>query len=64
MQIALGDADYEGTVYNLNKTYSINPKTNLRYWEKQVLVKHFGRNSYIYQGTPIKSDGENVVYFA
>ncbi len=64
LQIALGDADYEGTVYNLNKTYSINPKTNLRYWEKQVLVKHFGRNSYIYQGTPIKSDGENVVYFA
>lgn len=58
------EADYEGTVYNLNKKYSINPKTHLRYWEEQILVKHFGKNSHIFQGTEVKTDGENIIYFA
>lgn len=29
-----------GTVYNLNKVFSINEKTNMRYWKEKVKVKY------------------------
>ena len=53
-----------GTVYNINKKYKIHPKTNLRYWEEQVLVKHFGTHTHVYKGTKVKTDGESIIYFA
>ena len=29
-----------GTIYNLNKVFSINEKTNMRYWKEKVKVKY------------------------
>lgn len=29
-----------GTIYNLNKVFSINEKTNMRYWKERVKVKY------------------------
>lgn len=63
-QIDRTESTNEGTVYNLNKKYSINPKTKLRYWEEQILVKHFGKETCMYQGTKIKTDGEDILYLA
>lgn len=63
-QINEDKADYIGTVYNINKKYKIHPKTNLRYWEEQILVKHFGTHTHIYKGTKVKTDGEDIIYFA
>ncbi len=64
LEIEESEADYIGTVYKLNKKYTINAKTKLRYWDEQILAKHFGKNSNIYQGTAITTDGEDIIYFA
>lgn len=53
-----------GTVYQLNKKYSINPKTKLRFWDEQVKVRHVSQYSYLYEGANILTDGEDIVYFA
>lgn len=53
-----------GTVYRLNKKYTIHPKTKIRFWEEQILAKHVGNKSTIYEGTEILTDGKDVVYFA
>lgn len=63
-QISKSESKDSGTVYNLNKKYTINEKTKIRYWEEKVLVNHFGKNFTIYQGSKIKTDGEDIVYFA
>ncbi len=63
-QIDGTESTNEGTVYNLNKKYSVNSKTKLRYWEEQILVKHFGKESCMYPETKIKTDGEDIVYLA
>lgn len=53
-----------GTMYNLNKEYSINTKTKLRYWKKQILANYVAKGSKLYEGTKINTDGEYMVYFA
>ena len=58
------DTDDIATIYKLNKKYSINPKTNIRYWEKQILAKYFSKNSTIFKRTRIKTDGEDLIFFA
>ena len=58
------DINDMASIYKLNKKYSINPKTNIRYWEKQILVKYFSKNVTIYKRSKIKTDGEDFVFFA
>lgn len=58
------NSDYIGTVYKLNKKYSINQKTKIRHWDEQIVVRHFGKKSKIYEGNKINTDGEDIIYFA
>lgn len=57
------DINDMASIYKLNKKYSINPKTNIRYWEKQILVKYFSKNVTIYKRSKVKTDGEDFVFF-
>lgn len=59
-----GDADDISTIYKLNKKYAVHPKTNIRFWEEQVLVRHFSRKSTIYKRVKVKTDGEDFVFLA
>ena len=36
-----------GTVYNLNKVFDINKKTNIRYWKEKVKAKYINKGSVI-----------------
>lgn len=58
------DTDDIATIYKLNKKYSINTKTNIRYWEKQILAKYFSKDSTIFKRTKMKTDGKDFVFFA
>lgn len=53
-----------GTIYRLNKKYTIDPKTKLRFWDERVMACHMSKNSYIYAGEEIKTDGQDVLYLA
>lgn len=54
-----------GTVYKLNKKYSVNPKTNLRLWEEQIYAKHVSKSSIISEESGVGIDNEkDLVYFA
>ena len=53
-----------GTMYNLNKEYSINSKTKLRYWKKQIKANYVAKKSVLYEDTKVNTDGEYLVYFA
>lgn len=58
------DTDDISMVYRLNKKYSINPKTKLRFWEEQVIAKYFSKESLIYKNTRLLTDGEDFVFLA
>lgn len=59
------DVNSNATVYKLNKKYSINAKTKLRFWEEQIYVKHLSQNSTINEGTNVNLDEDNdLVFFA
>lgn len=58
------DTNDMATRYRLNKTYSINPKTKIRFWSEQVLAKYFSKQSIIYKRTKVLTDGRNLVFFA
>ena len=58
------DINDMASIYKLNKKYSINPKTNIRYWEKQILVKYFSKTVTIYKRSKVKTDGADFVFFA
>ena len=58
------DANDISTIYKLNKKYGIHPKTNIRFWEKQVLARYFSKESTIYKGTKVKTDGTDFVFLA
>ena len=60
----MDDVDDISTIYKLNKKYIINPKTNIRFWEKQVLVRHFSNQSIIHKKTRVKTDGNDFVFLA
>lgn len=53
-----------GTMYNLNKEYTVNQKTKLRYWKKQILTNYVAKGSKIYEDTNVNTDGEYMIYFA
>ena len=36
-----------GTVYNLNKVFDINKKTNIRYWKEKVKAKYINKGSVL-----------------
>ena len=42
------DGDIAGTVYNLNKVFSINEKTKIRYWKEKIKVKYVKSEKKIY----------------
>lgn len=58
------DTDDISMVYRLNKKYSINPKTKLRFWEEQVLAKYFSKESLIYKNTKLLTDGNDFAFLA
>lgn len=58
------DSDDISMVYRLNKKYSINPKTNIRFWEEQIVVNYFSKESTIFEKTQVLTDGEDLVFFA
>lgn len=45
-----------GTVYNLNKVFGINEKTNIRYWKEKVKVKYVKKGQELYFNEPIKKE--------
>lgn len=58
------DTDDISMIYRLNKKYSINPKTKLRFWEEQILAKYFSKESFIYKHTKLLTDGSDFVFLA
>lgn len=58
------DIESNATVYKLNKRYSIQPKTKIRFWEEQVYARHINKGCYINEDTSVYYDGEDLVYFA
>ena len=52
------DGKIAGTVYNLNKVFSINEKTNIRYWKEKVKVKYIKSGTVFYfdEGETIKKE--------
>ena len=58
------DANDISTIYKINKKYGIHPKTNIRFWEQQILVRHFSKESTIFKRTKINTDGEDLVFLA
>ena len=52
------DGDIAGTVYNLNKVFSINEKTNIRYWKEKIKVKYVksGKKIYFEENEIIKKE--------
>lgn len=54
--------DFSGTLYTLNKTFTVDPKTNLRRWSKKVLVKHMCGGITL-EDAMVDSFGD-VVFFA
>ncbi len=59
-----GDSNDISTIYKLNKKYGIHPKTNIRFWEEQILARYFSKESTIYKRTNIKTDGKDFVFLA
>lgn len=59
-----GDSDDISTIYKLNKKYAIHPKTNIRFWEEQILARYFSKESTVYKRTRIKTDGKDFVFLA
>lgn len=59
-----GDANDISTIYKLNKKYSIHSKTNIRFWEEQILARYFSKESTIFKRTKIKTDGTDFVFLA
>lgn len=47
-----------GTIYNLNKVFAINEKTNIRYWKEKVKVKYIKSGTVFYfdEGETIKKE--------
>lgn len=58
------DTNDISTIYKLNKKYTINPKTNIRFWEEQILAKYFSRKATIFKRTKVLTDGEDFVFLA
>lgn len=40
LNVSLSRGNTAGTIYNLNKVFDINKKTNIRYWKERVKVKY------------------------
>ncbi len=59
-----GDSDDISTIYKLNKKYGVHPKTNIRFWEEQILARYFSKESTIYKRTKIKTDGKDFIFLA
>jgi len=58
------DVQADGTVYRLNKKYTIHPKTQLRFWEERIVAKHISKGSYMCAEKTIQTDGEYFIYLA
>lgn len=62
--LAEGDCKSQATVYKLNKKYTVNPKTGVRFWEQQIYATHVSKGSEILQGAQVITDGEEVIFLA
>lgn len=58
------DANDISTIYKLNKKYGVHPKTNIRFWEEQILARYFSKQSTIFKRTKVKTDGKDFVFLA
>lgn len=52
------------TVYKLNKKYTVNPKTQIRKWEKTIYAKHMSKEAGIPAESEIYTDGKDLVFLA
>lgn len=62
-ELEQGDTNGNATVYKLNKKYTINPKTKIRFWEEQIYAKHLSENSLIYEDSVVNIDNDGDVVF-
>lgn len=54
-----------GTIYKLNKVFSIDPKTKLRKWDKVVAAKHISKGNLLYSDQMyLDEDGKTLAFFA
>ena len=62
MYVPIGqtDSDYSGTVYNLNKVFSVDKKTNIRGWSDVIQTRHFKREESI-SGSSVYYDPDRHV---
>lgn len=59
------NSNSNATIYKINKKYKVNPKTQIRFWEEQIYVRHFSKGEKIYKGTKlIKDEQGDIVYLA
>ena len=59
------EIDITGTIYKLNKKYSIDPKIKMRRWDTQISARYATQGSQINPGEKIQMDADgNVVFFA
>ncbi len=59
-----GDCKSQATIYKLNKKYTVNPKTGVRFWEKQIYATHVSKGSVIQEGAQVITDGEEIIFLA
>ncbi len=51
-------------MYKLNKKYTVNPKTGVRFWEEQIYATHVSKGSKILKEAEVMTDGEEVIFLA
>lgn len=52
------------TVYRLNKTYEVNPKTGIRFWKEQVEAQFVDKGTTVNSETKVLTDGEDILFLA
>lgn len=58
------DIKSSATIYKVNKKYHIHPKTNIRFWDEQIMVRYASKGSILLEEAVVNYDGEDFVYFA
>lgn len=59
------EINFTGTIYKLNKKYSIDPRSGMRKWDKQIFARYTTRGSQINSGESVQLDtDQNLVFLA
>lgn len=64
LNVSFSRGNTAGTIYNLNKVFDINKKTNIRYWKERVKVKYIrGGEEFRFKETIKKEKDSDVGLF-